>query len=366
MLKILAFIIIFLIALWYAALPALVVLSLIPQIPRPPLALLTPAPVVSTVLAGSLAVDRYQIGDHRGRADLIIFPAANEKGKDDERLQRLAQIFARSGLRVWVPTLNNVNREKFHPRVLEEMETVITFVKQQQPKLPLKIMSFSVAVGPELIVAARENIGPNLDLIVAMGGYFDLENVIAFHTTGQGTSSAEATAVKQDPFGIWLLARYYAQFLPPNDARIFYELADRKWQDPSADISDLKTKLGSEGQAALALLLNKDPARVAELIAKLPQELKDFLAVFDPEPHLSRLQAPILLLHSQQDRIIPFEESEKLFAALRQQNKKAQILELRVFDHVNPILPKPTLNNLFTLYLPEFWRLYQAAWKIIY
>ncbi len=356
MLKILATIIIFLIALWYAALPAFVVLSLIPQIPRPPLALMTPAPVVSTILAGSLAMDRYQTGGRPRRADLIIFPAANEKGKDDERLQRLAQIFARSGLRVWVPTLNNVNREKFHPRVLEEMETVITFVKQQQPKLPLKIMSFSIAVGPELIVAARENISSNLDLIVAMGGYFDLENVIAFHTTGQG----------QDPFGIWLLARYYAQFLPPNDAAIFYELADRKWQDLSANISDLKTKLGSEGQAALALLLNTDPARVPELIAKLPRELKDFLAVFDPKPHLSRLQAPILLLHSRQDRIIPFEESKKLFAALKQQNKKAQILELRVFDHVNPILPKPTLRNLFTLYLPEFWRLYQAAWKIIY
>lgn len=348
--------------IWHLALPAVVVLSFVPQFSKPPIDFVTQPPLI---LALRPNLDRYEPNNGRAKANLILFHAANEKGKDDPRLQRLATVFARTGLRVYVPTLENLNREKFHPEVLEEIRSAINYVINQNPGLSLKIVSFSVGVGPVLIVAAEDDIDSNIDLLLAFGGYYDLKNIVAFHTTGQGPSSAKATAGRQDPFGTWLLARYFAQFLEAPDSQIFYQIADRKWQDLNADISDLAGNLGNDGHKTLALLENKNPDATSKLIAELPQELKNFFAVFDPEPHLPNLDTEVLLLHSIHDPVIPFTESEKLLAELRRENKKARLIELQVFDHVNLTLPPLTFKNFFTLYLPEFWRLYGAVRKII-
>lgn len=352
MLKFFAIIIIAGGGLWYLVLPALVVLSLLPQIPTPPINWVGSPPKVSSL---SPTLDLYEPAK-KARGNLIIFHAANELGKDDERLQKLASVLARAGIRVFVPTLANLNRKKFHPQVIDEMKEVIKLAGRKKPNEPLKLLSFSIGVGPELIAAASPEIKDKLDLIIAFGGYQDLENVVAFHTTSPSP----------DPFGLWLFARYYAQFLPPDDGQVFYEIADRKWQDPTADISDLAKKLESDGLRALALLENKAPEAVNELIANLPAELKNFFAVFDPKPALQNLEAPVLLLHSRHDPVIPFEESQKLFTTLKGLGKEAEFIELRVFDHVNPVLPNLTFQNLLNLYLPEFCRLYQAAWAMLY
>lgn len=359
MLKLIVVIIVLLV-IWHLTLPVLFVVSLLPGLDKPPLNFVTFSPAVSTYILDERD-NQIHLDVHRSRipprAKLIIFPAANELGKDDSRLKKLALLFARMNLRVYVPTLANLNRERFHPQVMEEMQAVIKFARDDEPKLPLQVLSFSIAVGPELIVAAREELRDELDLIISMGGYYDLANVIKFHTTN---------VPRPDPFGLWLFARYYAQFLPPPDARIFYEIADRKWQNPESEVTDLAKNLGPKGQQALALLLNKDPEKFDELLAALPPELKNFLDTFDPRPGIANLKSEILLLHSIHDPVIPFEESQKLLSALRENKKEAQFIELRVFDHVNPVLPPATLKNIFTLYLPEFVKLYVAVFRIVY
>lgn len=347
--------------LWYLSLPALFVLSLVPQFTTKPLHWLTKKPEVQTLTLleasqGRISLDFYKPSKRFVRGKLVIFHAANEQGKDDPRLKNLAEAFARTGLLVYVPTLPSLNRQVFHPNVLEEMEVVIAYVAGKQNDQPLQILSFSVGVGPELIVASQKELADKIDLLVAMGGYYDLVNVIAFHTTEQG----------QDPFGLWLFARYYAQFLPPPDAKILYEIADLKWQSPNAQVKDLEGKLGPEGRRVMALLNNKDPQAVAALVDALPRELKDFLEVFDPGPALANLQAPVLLLHSRHDPVIPFEESQKLFQTLQGQGQAVRFIPLQVFDHVNPIFPALNLKNLFKIYFPEFGKLYRAAYLMIY
>lgn len=352
--------VILLIAVWHLVLPVFFVISLLPGLAQPPLNFITLSPAVSTHVLdeqnNQINLDVYK-SKLPPRAKLVIFPAANERGKDDPRLKKLADLFARMGQQVYVPTLTNLNREKFHPQVMEEIRAVIKFARDDEPKLPLQVLSFSIATGPAMIVSTREELRNDINLIISMGGYYDLANVVKFHTTH---------VPRPDPFGLWLFARYYAQFLPQPDAQIFYAIADRKWQNPEADVADLSKDLGPKGQQALALLLNKDPEKFDPLLAALPEELKNFLSVFDPKSAIPNLKSEILLLHSIHDPVIPFEESLKLLAELKSLNKKASFTKLRVFDHVDPVLPPATLKNIFRLYLPEFGRLYQAVFRIIY
>lgn len=339
-------------------LPAFLVLNFVPG--APPLlsyvtaALRPAAPVSIETAAGEVKLDVYE-PEAKSRGRLVIFPAANEQGKDDPRLVRFAQAFARTGLRVYMPTLPNINRQVFHPRVIEEMGGVLDYVQNDSAgRGDVAVLSFSSGTGPALIAAAKAEPAP--DLLVSFGGYLDLANVIRFHTTSPVA----------DPFGTWLFARYYAQFLPSPDAAVMYEIADRKWRDPEALIADLAAGLGTDGQAVLALLQNRDPEKVARLLAALPPALQEFMKELDPEPALSELATPVLLLHSRHDAVIPFEESVKLEAALSARGKPVRFWPLAGFDHVNPVLPPLSARTLRQIYLPEFWRLYQAAYQIIY
>jgi len=238
---IIALLVIAAIMLWYLSLPALVVLSLIPQIKTPPINYVSSAPAISTTtLVEAKTIIPLDIYQPKGkpRGSLIIFHAAIEEGKDDPRLVHIAKVFARAKLKVYAPTLSSISREVFHPDLLGEMKGVIKYATTQDPELPLTLMSFSIAVGPELIVASDQEIAKDVALVVGFGGYLDSENVIRYHTTGFYQVNQEfKKGHPPDPFGVWLFARYYAQFLPENDAKAFYEIAERKWRDINAGIT---------------------------------------------------------------------------------------------------------------------------------
>lgn len=354
--------------LWHLLLPALFVLSLLPQIKKPPIDFVSSAPFRDTVtiMADQEAIPLDVFTPRKGgRADLVIFHAANEQGKDDPRLQRLAEIFARTGLKVFLPTLPSLNRQVFNSHVLQEMNAVIKEARRREPARRLILLSFSGGVGPELIVASQ--LQKPADLVVGFGGYLDLENVIRYHTTGFSRENGIFQKGQiPDPFGTWLFARYLSQFLPEQDGEIIQKIVQEKQENSNADISELAGLLGPQGRPVVALLLNQDPAEVARLLEEVPTELQNFFVAFDPKPVLADLQSPILLLHSEQDRIIPFGESQKLYFALKQNQKDVKFFKLSVFDHVNPVIPPLTFKNFFSTFVPEFFGLWQAAYKIIY
>lgn len=347
------------VVIWYLAIPTFVMLSLLPQISPPPINYVTASADKSTltITRGQLTIPLDVYTPKRAnRKTLVVIHAANEKGKDDPRIQNLATVFARAGFDTYAPTLAHLNRQTFHPLAIEEITEAVNYAKTAKPEQPLTVITFSLSAGPALIAAGQDETRGQIQKLVLFGGYFDIDNVIKFNTTGPET---------RDPFGIWLFARYYAQFLPENDAKLFYEIAERKWKDPDANITDLAAKLGPGGKGALALLENRDPEQVTKLIGELPNELKTFMQTMDPEPWLSRIEASVVLLHSKNDVIVPFQESEKLAAALRDRQKQVKFIELNIFDHVNPVLPELSVKSFFFDYVPEFWRLYQASWNIL-
>src|SRR5262249_44581120 len=72
-------------------------------------------------------------------------------------------------------------------------------------------------------------------------------------------------------------------------------IAARRRADPAADVGDLVPLLGPQGHTVYSLLANHDPDRTVDLIAALPQHLRDNFAALDlknrdvagPPPHVS-------------------------------------------------------------------------------
>ena len=65
----------------------------------------------------------------------------------------------------------------------------------------------------------------------------------------------------------------------------------------------------------LALLQNREPARVDALLDALPAETRALLEALSPARHLGRSTARLLLVHGKGDPAIPFTETLRLAAA---------------------------------------------------
>ncbi len=107
-----------------------------------------------------------------------------------------------------------------------------------------------------------------------------------------------------------------------------------------------------EGGAAYEVLINRDPARVDPLLAATGSLLREHLIVLSPARISADLRATVYLVHSDPDPFIPHTESLKLAEALAPSGK-ARLTTFRIFDHVRPSVPEPTVSNILGVYLPE-------------
>jgi pimeloyl-ACP methyl ester carboxylesterase len=155
--------------------------------------------------------------------------------------------------------------------------------------------------------------------VVAIGGYYDIEAVLTFFTTGSYRDRPDGPWRYRTPnaYGKWVFVHSNADRLrDPMDRAALDELARRKLDDLGADIGDLVARLGPEGRSVYALLVNDDPDRVPALLAALPAAIRTELEALDLKGRdLSPLRGRLILIHGRDDAIIPHSESVALAAA---------------------------------------------------
>jgi pimeloyl-ACP methyl ester carboxylesterase len=185
---------------------------------------------------------------------------------------------------------------------------------------PLGMAAISFAVGPAIIALDEPPEAGGVDFFLGIGGYYDLEALITYVTTGFYREDGEADWRYQPPkrYGKWVFVLTNAGRIDELDDRAtLLEMASRKLDDPDADLSGLEPALGPDGEAVYALVTNADPDRVPALMAALPPAVRDEAVALDlRQRDLSRLRVDFVLIHDRNDRIIPAAQSEALARAL--------------------------------------------------
>jgi len=114
-------------------------------------------------------------------------------------------------------------------------------------------------------------------------------------------------------------------FLDPEDANALLKAYDSG--DPSA--------LGSEALAVWAVMSNRDPRLVRELVRSFPQRLVDLCDELSPATRINRIRVPVWALHSYEDPAAPPSESVRLVRAL-ESRIDARLTLVRLLNHVTP------------------------------
>ncbi len=277
--------------------------------------------------------DHYRSGDSaRGR--LILVHGFTEQGRRDPRLVEFAHSMARSGFEVIapeVPGLTDLSISQDESRVIADAVRHAT-----DDGAPVALAAISFAVGPTMLAAMEADTAEAVDIILAVGPYYDLIDVIRYASTGDDPGRADdAEAMQPRPEGRWIILLAQRHRLDDaGDRELLGKIGERRLENPQAAIEDLAEKLGAEGRALLDLVRNEDPDAVEGLVAALPAAIRDDLAALNlAERDLSPLSARLILIHGPEDRVIPISHSERLKQALP--DGQAQLYRAGGLDHVD-------------------------------
>lgn len=280
--------------------------------------------------------DLYSHGDAGARPGLLLVPGADQAGKDHPRLISVARRLADAGFTVLVPEIANLRRLQARAADAAAIGHAAAALGELT-RGPIGVIAISYAVGPAILAALETPGEAHIALILAVGGYYDMGAVITFLTTGASLDAEGRVSVREpNPYGKWVFALSNADTLTdPGERTALSAIAIRRMGHADSPIDDLAATLGPEGQAVLALLVNRRPEAVPGLMAALPESVGVELRALDLKTApLDRLKARLLLVHGRDDPIIPASESVALAAA-------APRSELYLFDRLRHVIFEP-------------------------
>jgi acetyl esterase/lipase len=284
----------------------------------------TPAPVRKEV---AFEIDgRQYLGDlyrspEVSMAAILLVPGAAELGRDDPRLVAFAMTLARARFSVLVPEIPSLRELKVNPGNILEVRDAFSWLVSRPDLAPggrAGMAALSYAAGPAILAALETEIRKRVKFILAVGGYYDLEQVLIFFTTGHFRKNGKWHYLEPNIYGKWVFVLHNADLLSDfEDPALLRAMARRKMNDLSADIDDLKARLGPEGRNVYTFISNLNPQEAPKLLGSLPERIRDDIAALNlADKDLSRLKARLLLIHGYDDNIIPYSESIALANAV--------------------------------------------------
>jgi fermentation-respiration switch protein FrsA (DUF1100 family) len=291
-----------------------------------------------------------EVGRQRRAADVYLPEAAvragrgvvPEGGRRDARLVEFAEALARSGFAVVVPDVPALRELRLTPASVADIVAAVEFLRTGPQTAPwlgadrrVGIGAFSVAAGLAVLAALDPGAGAEVDFLLLVGGYYDLQRTLAYLTTGHYRWGHQRLEAEPDTDGKWVYALSNAPSLRrPSDRAALGELARARLVDPAADVDPIVARLGPDGRAVYDFIVNQDPERVPELVGRLPAAVRADIAALDLAGHdLAGLQAELILVHGFDDNIIPFGESVALAAAVPR--GRARLYLLQGLQHVD-------------------------------
>jgi pimeloyl-ACP methyl ester carboxylesterase len=252
-----------------------------------------------------------------------------------------ANTLARARFEVLVPDLVHMRALQVTGLDAIPIADSAAYLDERGDGWPVGIAAVSFAVGPGVKALLEPEARNRVDFLLGIGGYYDLDALITYITTGYFRADAGSPWSYRQPsdYGKWVfLLSNAARIEDEADQKILFEIANRKLADPGADVEDMVQGLGPEGLAVYALLTNGDPDRVPSLIGALPSDIRFEMQFLDMDRFdLSGLDVDFILIHGSYDPVIPASESVALARAV--DPGRARVYLIDSLDHAHPQPP---------------------------
>jgi alpha-beta hydrolase superfamily lysophospholipase len=290
------------------------------------------------------AADLYH-ASQGARAGIVLVPGVAARGRRDARVIAIANTLARLDFTVLVPDMPGVRSVRMRSTDVREVADSFAWLASRPALAPpghIGIAGFSYGAGPVLLAALQPDIRDRTNFILAVGGYYSLENVVTYLTTGHyridqpaGAVAAATRRLLPHPYSVAAFIRSNLDLLERSvDRGFFRRYAEHVAGDYSDEDEPVPARLAPDAQAFYDLLTNHRPARVPALLDRLSVRMRTELEGINPAAqNLSGLRADVILLHGRSDNLIPYTESIALADALPA--SQARLFLIDGLAHVN-------------------------------
>jgi dienelactone hydrolase len=255
----------------------------------------------------------YLRADGSGRQGLVVAHGVHHQGIDEKRLVPFARELARSGLVVLTPALDDLADYRIDARSVGELTDSVVYLGGRtdlvdQPRVGL--LGFSFGGGLALLAAGEPLLRDRLSHVVSIGGYHDLGRVLRFFLSGMAETPDGPVAARPHEYGpLVLLYRHLDRLVPARDRQPLREVVRAWLREEFPRARSLAEGLASaEARDLYALIDGKALDRLRPRLEALLADDAATLEALSPRDKLSRIAAPVYLLHGQGDTVIPASE----------------------------------------------------------
>ena len=258
-----------------------------------PLSRLTSPPARRTLRLLAVAADGYASSFRPRRVPLVLVHGLAPEGKGDPRLVHAADLLARVGFEVVVPTVPGLTRLRLRP---DDRDPVVAVLAARTA--PTVVVGVSVGAGVALLAAAEPAVRDRVQLVLSLGGYASARELVRFYLTGEYAGDGVQGRVTNAP-------ELINAFLAAN-----------------ADLLDA---------SAQRVIGTTDPGAMSTALASVSPDLARLLDALSPERVVRDLPARLILVHGRQDIAVPYSETLRLAAA---RPERTRVVLVGVVGHV--------------------------------
>lgn len=275
---------------------------------------------------------------------ILLVHGLSPLAHQDPRMVNLARALAAVGFRVVAPEFAEVRHLVISPVSIDNIARCIRSVAMEYKSANYRIGVFSASFcgGVSLLAAARPEAAAWVSGLLALGSYTDVTSTLQYLLSSE----------KADAYGRLLILKNFIHHSIGHDPEVQLALqtaiADNFYGRQPGDLAIVLQRLRPHAVHLVQTLLDHAAVRRYHFDRIRPQ-LKQISAALDVIRNVSRVKAPVWLLHGEDDNIIPANQSRLLHAALRRAGKRSTLLVSPLLGHSNVSLSFSTMPELAQL-----------------
>ena len=300
----------------------------IPNSPIKTINLLTPTPQIKEVEFKSqdktIFADLY-LPKTRGKYPAAVLHLGVDIDRKDERIQKLANVSARSGIATLVPNIPSLHNRRVLTETKDDLISSFDYLKSQPNinKKKLGFIGFCASGGLVILAAEDLKINDQVNFIVAVNPYYDLKSLYKNITLRQ--IEDEGKIISWQPHfktveiynreTINALEREKDKEILNKHLTFIDQALFETGKFGSLSQSEL-IQLTQEAKFTYESLTNKDQGKVSYYLEKATSDQKKLLEELSPSTNLDKLKAKIFILMDKNNIYIPYTEAKLLDKAL--------------------------------------------------
>ena len=311
---------------------------------------------------GRVEADLYLPGGNSTHPGIVFFMGLVPPERDEDRIVRLGEGLARSGMVVMIPWLETQETNQLSTRDIESLVESFQYLEAHPRVERDSIGMGGICTGASMSIIAAQDVRINdrVKFVNSFAGYYDAFDLIV--STSSKTQLIEQNVVPWDPDSLTsnMISKHLLTGLDQQDkVKIASIVSSNQASKPYNE------NLPKDAEAALQLISGGTRQTATKYISDLNKETQSFLTRISPSTDIENLKAHLLLMHDTHDRLIPSGESRRLAAAVEQNGGSVYHTEFSLFQEAVKVHTDNKTHTESTYFIGEAWKLFLHMYNVM-